>query len=305
MAKASTQNIAPIIALVTGASGQVGQSIAKIASHWSSFQFHFCDSTDLDITDPKQVETQIKAIAPDVLINCAAYTAVDKAETNSSINQLVNAEAPLTLAKACKKNGTLLFHYSSDYVYHSITDRPLKEDDHTVPQGQYAQSKKQGEQHIINSNVKAIIMRTSWVYSEFGNNFVSTMLRLADTRNQLTIVDDQIGAPTYATDIAEATLKMIYQTLTKEVDVNQAMIINYAGYGQITWKDFAAEIFAQAQLNIQLEPTTTAQYGAPAARPLWSVLDMTKLKTIFGIAPKYWKGSLKECMSFMISNQTH
>jgi len=305
MAPKSEHNTAPIIALVTGASGQLGRSFAKITSEWPSVQFHFFDSTKLNITDAKQVEAEIKTLEPDVLINCAAYTAVDKAEQNESSCHQVNAEGLLILANACRKSGVLLFHYSTDYVYHSINDRPLKEEDQTVPQGVYAQSKRKGEQHIKMSNAKAIIMRTSWVYSEYGNNFVKTMLRLAETRDQLTIVDDQIGAPTYATDIATASLKIIHQVLTKEVDFDTSMVINYAGAGQISWKDFAEEIFAQAKLSMQIEPTTTVEYGAPAARPLWSVLDMTKLKTIFGIAPRYWKESLQECLLGLVTTKTH
>ena len=285
--------------IVTGANGQVGQSFRKINQSWLDYEFQFFDRRSLDITKEIQLRAIFKDLQPDVFINCAAYTAVDLAEDNQAISYEVNAQAPGHIARLCEENNTVLIHYSSDYVYDSITDKPLTESEKTTPRGVYAKSKLEGEKHILNSNALAIILRTSWVYSEFGNNFVKTMLRLGSERSELRVVNDQIGAPTYASDIVSDSMKIVDQIMNKKVELADHIVLNYAGAGQISWCDFADYIFECAEIDINLEGIPSSEYPTKAPRPSWSVMDMMKIKSEFGIAPKYWKESVKECIEVL------
>lgn len=280
---------------VTGAHGQLGRSFQKIASNYPDIQFDFLDRSLLDITEKASVEEYFKSNTPDVLINCAAYTAVDKAESDQENAYLVNEQAPRILAECCKKNNVLLVHYSSDYVYHIDTDQPLKESDKPSPKGIYAKSKYAGEQEILSVGCRALIIRTSWVYSEYGNNFVKTMIRLGTTRDQLTIVDDQIGAPTYATDLARHTIQMV-----DSYDKDSLEVINYSNTGRISWYGFASKIFALSRITIDAKPIPSTDYPTPAPRPLWSVMDLGKIKENYGITPRSWDTALGECLSFLI-----
>jgi len=280
--------------VVSGANGQLGKSFQKIAFDWPSYEFHFYDRDELDITKRSSVDAVFSSIKPDIFINCAAYTAVDQAETEREKAYAINAESLDFITRACKVNDTLLVHFSTDYVYDNGMNVPMNEDAPTNPKSIYAQSKKMGEEIIAQSPVNALVMRTSWVYSEFGHNFVKTMLKLGKERSLLNIVNDQIGAPTFATDIATAIMKIVSDESAAPIEGCQ--IINYASEGQISWYDFAAYIFEVAGIDIEIQPIPSADYPTPASRPKWSVLDMGKIKGVYGIAPKYWKESVRECV---------
>ncbi len=285
--------------LVTGANGQLGQSFQKIADQFDDFDFHFYGSKELDITDGKVVSEKIESIKPKVFINCAAYTKVDDAEDHEEANWNVNVIATHNIARICKKNDILLFHYSSDYVYHSIEGEKMDELTPTTPQGKYATSKLRSEEVIDATSPRAIIMRTSWIYSEFGNNFLKTMLDLGKRGIDLKVVNDQVGTPTYATDIALSTMKIIEQVENKSVPLTHPLILNYAGDGKTNWHDFAAYIFETAGITVNLTGIPSEEYPTKAKRPKWSVLDMKRIQSTFGITPKNWKESVKECIKIL------
>jgi len=280
--------------VVSGADGQLGKSFQKIVFDWQNCEFFFYDKAGLDITSKESVDNVFENDKPDVFINCAAYTAVDKAESERERAYSINAEALDFITAACIANDTLLIHYSSDYVYDNGVSIPMKEDALTSPKSIYAQSKKMGEEIIAHSPVNAIIFRTSWVYSEYGNNFVKTMLKLGKEKSTLNIVNDQIGTPTYAQDIATATMEILQEK--EKNTLKGCEILNYSGEGQISWFDFAKFIFEEAKIDIDIHPIPSSNYPTPATRPKWSVLDMTLIKSKYGIAPKYWKESVKECI---------
>jgi len=280
--------------LVTGANGQIGKSFQKIVFDWQAYAFYFFDRETLDITDKAAVNNVFAEVQPDVLINCAAYTAVDRAETERERAYGINAEALDFLTAACIKHKTLMIHYSTDYVYDNGMSVPMDEMTLVSPKSIYAQSKRMGEEIIDQSPAYARIIRTSWVYSEFGHNFVKTMLSLGKSRSSLSIVNDQIGAPTYASDIAHATMKIVEQDIDDYHPGCQ--ILNYSGEGKISWFEFATFIFEEAEMDIHLLSIPSSDYVTDASRPKWSVLDMTKIKSRYGIAPKYWKESVKECI---------
>lgn len=276
--------------IVTGANGQLGQSFQKVASDYPKFTFHFLTADDLDITDTEAIEKCFSELQPKYLINCAAYTAVDKAESDLELAKRINTTAVEYLAKAAKKYDARLVHYSTDYVYHNDVKTPLKETDPTSPKGVYAKTKLDGEKAIEKCTCDHTIIRTSWVYSEYGHNFVKTMLRLGD-RDELRIVNDQIGCPTYAPDIARATLDLLSQQ-----ELPKRFTVNYAGDGQISWYDFAVEIFRLLNNPITLHPIPSTEYPTPAERPLWSVMDLDRIRS-YGVIPRNWKMALEECIS--------
>ncbi|MEM9545451.1 MAG: dTDP-4-dehydrorhamnose reductase [Bacteroidota bacterium] len=280
--------------VVSGANGQLGKSFQKISFDWPSYQFHFFDSVEMDITKKESIDSVFLEVQPDVFINCAAYTAVDLAESERDKAYAINAEALDFITSACIKNNTCLIHYSTDYVYDNGMRTPMNEQAPTNPKSIYAQSKKMGEEIIAQSPVNAIIFRTSWVYSEFGNNFVKTMLKLGKEKSNLGVVDDQIGAPTYATDLANASMKVLDdKSMERHIG---SKILNYASEGRLSWYEFACFIFEEAQIKIDVSPIPSEDYPTPATRPRWSVLDMTEIKKTYGIAPRYWKESVKECI---------
>jgi len=285
--------------LVTGANGQLGQSFQKIANQYPSFDFHFYTSKELDITEGKAVESEVKKIEADILINCAAYTKVDDAEDHEEKNWNINVIATHNMAGICKRNDVLLVHYSSDYVYHSVEGEKMDELTPTIPKGNYAKAKLRSEEVIDAVSPQAIIMRTSWVYSEFGHNFLKTMLSLGRQGKDLKVVNDQIGTPTYATDIAETTVKILQSIKDNSTTLDQPMILNYAGEGETNWYEFATHIFKSANLTVNLSGIPTEEYPTKAERPKWSMMDMTKIKDQFGITPKFWKESVIECIDIL------
>jgi dTDP-4-dehydrorhamnose reductase len=278
--------------LVTGSKGQLGNELRELAGLYPDYRFLFTDVEELDITDGKTVNAFIAADKPEVIINCAAYTAVDKAETDEECVFRVNSLAPSNLAKAAKKNNILLVHISTDYVFDGKTYFPLSETAPTNPVSVYARSKFSGEQEIIRYAGKAIILRTSWLYSAFGNNFVKTVLKYGVERGKMNIVYDQTGTPTYAYDLA----KMILDILPKAKNTSGTEIYNYSNEGVASWYDFAVAIVELSGIDCSLSPIETKDYPLPAVRPYYSVLNKQKIKDKYSIEIPYWRDSLKHCL---------
>lgn len=298
--------------LVTGANGQLGNEM-RIVALGSKDRYIFTDVVDvsaesvamlrklggddvpvdtlkLDITDIEAVRALVKAEAVDVIVNCAAYTNVDGAETNAELAELLNAQAPKNLAEAMKEVGGLLVHISTDYVFGKEPyNMPCREDQKGTPTGVYGLTKLHGEQNIMASGCKYVIIRTAWLYSEFGKNFVRTMLNLTATRPELKVVFDQVGTPTYAYDLAQAIVRIIERPVEG--------IYHYSNEGVCSWYDFTkmiAEYSGHTDCNIQ--PCHSEEFPSPVKRPAFSVLDKTKIKQTFGITIPYWVDSLKKCL---------
>ena len=276
--------------LVTGGNGQLGNELKELASSYSQYEFFFTDLPELSITDENAVENFFKEVKPSFLINCAAYTAVDKAESEKEINNLINGTAVGILAKACKNHRTKFVHISTDYVFNGNATAPLKESDETDPVNAYGSSKLLGEKLALENDPDTIIIRTSWVYSFHGKNFVKTMVRLMSEKESIGVVSDQVGSPTYAADLGEAIMQIIASGKW------QAGIYNYSNEGVISWFDFANEIKRLIGSPCVVNALTTEQFPTPAKRPEYSVLDKTKIQETFSVQLKDWKGSLKRCI---------
>ena len=298
-----------MIVLVTGANGQLGQAIQSIVGNYPSIDFVFCTSSELNITDKTNCDSVFEKYKPQFCINAAAYTAVDKAESEPEKAFAINVTGAQNLAEVCKTHDTILLHVSTDFVfdakfvdgiayYDSQLRLPLKsekgltETDVPFPAGIYGLTKLQGEQAIESTWEKHYIVRTSWVYSQFANNFMKTMLRLASERDSLSVVSDQIGTPTNAVDLAEALLKIIQSYDAQLVSASNFGIYNFSNEGQCSWYDFAKEIFKVNNISINLQPIPTSAYLTPAKRPAYSVLDKSKIKQVFGVEIKNWEESL-------------
>lgn len=278
--------------LVTGANGQLGNSMRKISPEFPSHSFLFTDVPDVDITNLSSLEDLIKKNSINAIINCAAYTDVNKAESNEAIAAKVNVDGPQNLAIAAKNAGAKLIHISTDYVFDGKGNQPLKENDATAPIGAYGRTKRGGEVAIEKVGADAAIIRTAWLYSEFGNNFVKTMLRLGKERGELGVVYDQIGTPTYATDLAYAIMKILGN------GVSGFNIYHFSNEGVISWFDFAKAIFDIAGLKVKLNALETSEYPTPAERPAYSVLSKRKIQKA-GVNVPYWRDSLSKCMSLL------
>ena len=283
-----------MVVLVTGANGQLGQSLQFIAPKYPELQFFFCDSKDLDITDLNNVKQIFNQFKPQYCINAAAYTAVDKAESEPEKAHSINVIGAKNLAEICKINNTVLLHISTDFVFDGnlsprAQSRGYLEEDKPNPTGVYGQTKLDGEKVIQEIWNKHFIIRTSWVYSQFGNNFMKTMLRLASERDTISVVNDQIGTPTNAVDLAEVLLKIL--TEHSKLNTEHYGIYNFSNDGQCSWYDFAKKIFEVNNITIDLKSIPTSSFPTPAKRPSYSVLDKTKIKSIFGIEIKSWEES--------------
>ncbi|MCL9804096.1 dTDP-4-dehydrorhamnose reductase [Flavobacterium amniphilum] len=283
-----------MVVLVTGASGQLGQSLQYIQSKYPEIEFIFATSKDLDITNEEKVSWFFETNAIDFCINAAAYTAVDKAESEFEKAHLVNVIGPENLAKACQNSGATLIHISTDFVFDGTSSVPYLETDQTNPIGVYGQTKLDGEKKVTENCEKYYIIRTSWVYSQFGSNFMKTMLRLAQDRDTLNVVSDQIGTPTNAVDLAEAILSIIEHP--NSTDGQNSGIYNFSNEGICSWFGFAKEIFRINTINITVNPIPTEAYPTPAKRPSYSVLDKSKIKAIFDINIKPWQESLLQTL---------
>ncbi|MEK8179017.1 dTDP-4-dehydrorhamnose reductase [Flavobacterium buctense] len=281
-----------MVVLVTGSAGQLGQSLQFIAPNYPEIQFLFYTSKELDITNLGQCKLIFSKHQPDFCINAAAYTAVDKAESEPEKAHLINVIGAKNLAEVCKELQTVLLHISTDFVFDGEKKVPYTETDLPNPTGIYGQTKLEGEKAIQNTWEKHFIIRTSWVYSPFGNNFMKTMLRLASERDSISVVNDQIGTPTNAVDLATALIQIIL-TDNRQPTKNYG-IYNFSNEGQCSWYDFAQKIFEVNGISINLQPIATSGFPTPAKRPEFSVLDKTKIKNTFGLEINNWKGSLQE-----------
>ena len=281
---------------VTGANGQLGSELKIVAQKCKSWNFIFTDIDSLDLTDNKAVESVLTLEHPSYLINCAAFTAVDKAETESKLSTILNADVPKHLAKLSSKLQFKLIHISTDYVFSGQGYLPLKENDKTKPESAYGKTKLQGEINIQN-HTDAIIIRTSWLYSKFGNNFVKTMLRLGAEKDKIGVVFDQIGSPTNAADLAHSIINII--TYTEENRNWKPGIYHYSNEGVASWYDFATEIMKMGKRKCHVSPITTQDYPLPAPRPAYSVLNKNKIKESFNIIIPYWKDSLVDVVEYL------
>ena len=277
-----------IKALVTGGNGQLAQSLKDVVNHQDELDVDFKDLPDLDITNKQQLESYFSNNELDYCINCAAYTAVDLAEEQSELAYAVNAEGPKNIAMLCLKYNIKLIHISTDFVFDGQQRTPYSETDAPNPLSVYGASKLQGERNIQDVMENYFIVRTSWLYSEYGKNFMKTMLKLSETRDQISVVSDQIGSPTYAGDLAEGLIKIV---LSSSISYG---IYHYSNGGIVSWYDFAVEIFKQLGKTIEVKPIKTKDYPTAAKRPKYSVLDTTKIKNNFDYTIKDWQVSLNK-----------
>jgi dTDP-4-dehydrorhamnose reductase len=298
--------------LVTGANGQLGQCFRQLASIDKSQQWMFVGSDELDISDTANVRRFFDK-HPDIkwCINCAAYTAVDQAESERDAAHRVNAWGPAHLAKACAKTGAFLIHFSTDYVYHYTSkNKPIREVSPTKPEGVYARSKIAGEQAAQKLHLNGtMIIRTSWLYAAHGNNFVKTMLRLGVERESISVVYDQVGSPTYAPDLAATVMLIIARAESGHFNVPEkanptvglthplAGIWHYSNEGVASWYDFAHAIFQIKNMDCHVQPILSKEYPTPAVRPAFSVLDKTKIKTLLDVEIPHWRDSLERCLA--------
>lgn len=285
-----------MVVLVTGANGQLGQAIQSIVDNYPSIDFVFCSSSDLDITNSANCEAIFKKHQPHFCINTAAYTAVDKAESEPEKAHLINVIGAKNIAEVCKKHNTVLLHVSTDFVFDGTSKKPYTEAEVPNPTGVYGQTKLEGEIAIQNIWSKHFIIRTSWVYSQFGNNFMKTMIRLGNEKDELSVVSDQIGTPTNAVDLAEVLIQIVKSQKSKAESFG---IYHFSNKGECSWYDFAKEIFTLNHIQINLKSIPTEAYPTSAKRPKYSVLDKTKITTTFGIPINNWKESLKKCTQLL------
>ena len=283
--------------LVTGANGQLGQSLKEISIAYPEIKFHFKDSEDLDITKAQSVRAAFESFSYEYCINCAAFTAVDRAETESENAFLVNSEGVKLLAIACKQQNTILIHISTDFVFDGLKNTPYNELDISNPINVYGASKLAGENHVKSILDSYFIIRTSWLYSEFGNNFLKTMIRLSSEKKELRIVNDQIGTPTYAKDLAKAIIHIV---ISKSKDYG---IYHYSNEGAVSWHEFANAIFELSQSKIETKGISTDNYPTLAKRPKYSVLSKNKIKRKLGLITFHWRDSLEDAVSIIFGNQ--
>lgn len=284
--------------LVTGSNGQLGNEIRQLTTQFSNCSFVFTDVGELDISDIEAINKFPGIHYFDCIINCAAYTAVDKAETDQEKAMLINAVAPGNLAEIAGKIDALLVHVSTDYVFDGTNHQPYKETDEPCPVSVYAKSKFEGENEIIKKASKALIIRTSWLYSTFGHNFIKTIMKYGKERGKLNVVYDQIGAPTYAADLAKTILEIIPKVLDKK----GVTIYHYSNEGVTSWYDFAKAIVEFSKIECEINPIETKDYPLPAQRPFYSVFAKDKIKADFGITIPYWRDSLQKCIMKLNQN---
>lgn len=274
--------------LITGSKGQLGSELKALSNKYPDLDFIYTDIEELNLTDEEAVNTFFSQELFDICINCAAYNAVDKAEDEPQIAMLINATTVKYLAKACTKKKIPLIHISTDYVFDGKNNKPYSETDSTSPDSRYGISKLAGEKAVHDFAQSALIIRTSWLYSPFGNNFVKTMLRLGREREELAVVFDQIGTPTYAGDLARAILNI----LSEDKIISGVSLYHYSNEGAISWYDFAQAIFRESSLHCRVKAIGSKEFPVKASRPFYSVLDKTKFKNDFQIEIPYWLDSL-------------
>ncbi|WP_345969912.1 dTDP-4-dehydrorhamnose reductase [Sulfurimonas sp. HSL1-6] len=278
--------------LVTGANGQVGSELRALSSVHNDMTWTFAERSDLDLASKAAIDAYFADRSFDIIVNCAAYTAVDKAESEPEMADAINHRAVEALAQIAKAQGASLIQLSTDYVFDGCNFRPYAENDPTDPQGVYGRTKCDGEKAIqAIAPANSAIIRTAWVYSSFGNNFVKTMLRLGRERDELGVIFDQVGSPTYARDLAQAIIEII-----PKLDHPGVEILHYADEGVCSWYDFARAIFELSSVECSVNAIETKEYPTPAKRPHYSLLNKAKIKADYGIAIPYWRDSLKTCL---------
>jgi len=282
--------------LVTGGNGQLGKELREFSSLHTGLEFVFLSREELPIHQFELVRNYFNTLKPVYCINCAAYTAVDKAETEKDLAFQINGEAVGVLAAVCKEHNTKLIHISTDYVFNGETTYPYTENFPTDPINVYGASKLEGENQAIQLNPESIIIRTSWVYSSFGKNFVKTMMQLMSEKDQIKVIKDQLGSPTNAADLAETIFNIIGLCHLQIYDWNPG-IYNFSNEGIISWYDFATAIKEITNSPCDVKPISTKEYPTPAKRPAYSVLDKAKIQKTYGIKLKNWKDSLRTCIS--------
>ena len=283
--------------LVTGANGQLGSEL-NIISAYEPYQFIFTDIAELNLTKANEVNSFFNTHKIDFCVNCAAYTAVDNAEKNIEAARAINVDAVQNLAEACTINNSFLIHISTDFVFRGNSFLPITEEIKPDPISVYGFTKLEGENMALKTNPKTLIIRTAWLYSSFGNNFVKTMLRLGKEREQLGVVVDQIGTPTYAGDLAKAIMEIIKNA--DEMDLNKNCgLYHYSNEGVASWYDFAKAIFELKAIGINLKPLLTSEFPLPAKRPAYSLMDKSKIKNTFNLEIPYWRDSLKLCLELI------
>lgn len=275
--------------LVTGANGQLGSQLKMIADSYNNLSFFFTDLPEFDISSSYQIDSAFEKYKPNWLINCAAYTAVDKAEADQELAELINSQAPALLATSCEQHNCRMIHVSTDYVFDGNRSRPYKEDHEKNPNGVYARTKSVGEDLVLYNNSGSIIIRTSWLYSAFGNNFMKTMIRLAKEKGHLRVVADQVGTPTWTGDLAWVILTAISNNIAPG-------IYHFSNEGICSWYDFAKAIIELDEIDATVEPITTKDYPTAAPRPYYSVLDKSLIKATLSLTIPHWRDSLKVCL---------
>ena len=291
--------------LVTGSGGQLGSELQYLVENQlfdtAGMSFFFMDKNSLDVTNHQIVREFAISNAIDIIINCAAYTAVDKAEENLVLADALNREAVKHLAKIALENDIALIHISTDYVYDGTSHKPYTEEDPSNPQGIYSKTKLAGEEEIRQINpANTIIIRTSWVYSSFGSNFVKTMLKLCKERDELDLISDQVGTPTYARDLGKAILHIIQHPKKPQDHIE---IYHFSNEGGCSWYDFAKTIFELSHIECKVNPIDTKEYPTPAKRPYYSLLSKSKIKKHYQMTIPYWRDSLKECLQAITENE--
>lgn len=282
--------------LVAGSNGQLGSELKVLHQQYPGWEFLFLDLPDIDITNQQMVGNILKSNHIDVIINCAAYTAVDKAEEEKELAAKVNAVGPGVLAKEASNNNSLFIHVSTDFIFDGKKSSPYTEEDAVNPLSEYGRTKADGEKAVIENCSKSIIVRTSWLYSSFGNNFVKTMLKLGKDRDSLNVIYEQIGTPTYANDLAKAILKIVEKSQEETLKYG---IYHYSNEGVASWYDFTKAIFDLSGITCNVSPILAKDYPLPAERPTYSVMDKNKIKTEFKLDIPYWRESLKTCLTLI------
>lgn len=281
--------------LVMGANGQLGKALSDIVVDDNGTSFQFISRQELDLSDVDAIEAFFENKSIDVVVNCAAYTAVDKAELELDLANAINHLAVKKVADVCKRKEISLIHISTDYVFNGESFKPYTEIDAPDPKNVYGETKLNGELAIKKINPNGIIIRTSWVYYKAGNNFVKTMLRLGNERNELNVVSDQIGTPTYAGDLAETIISIINHADFKSRKI-ESSLYHFSNEGVASWYDFAKAIFELRNIDCEINPIDTSGYPTPAKRPQYSVMSKTKIKKDFGVNVPYWRDSLKKML---------
>ncbi len=285
--------------LIIGANGQLGSEFRALSSTKEDWTFLLTDVEELDATDYTKLDEYCEQNQPNFIINCAAYTAVDIAETDADMAKLINEKVPKYLGRVAKKYDVKVIHVSTDYVFDGTSCKPYEENDLVGPSSVYGRTKLNGEIALVKENSKSIIIRTSWLYSVYGKNFVKTMLKLGEEREELSVIVDQVGTPTHAGDLAKAILAIMEQANENW----KSGIYHYANEGVCSWYDFAKQIHEIGGIECKVQAISTLNYPTPAKRPAYSVMSKEKIKRVFNIEVPYWRDSLKECIKQLRNNQ--